>query len=109
MPANLHLHFLGEYTLFGLAVHLPQISFCFGLLFAFFFFFLFLRVGEFTCSSQAALSSDMLIVDDIFIDSHEDPSHIMICLKLSKTDLKGAGLTLHLVAQAKSFALFQRC
>ena len=29
------------------------------------------------------------------IDSHEDPSHMMICLKHSKTNPFGAGFTLH--------------
>ena len=33
----------------------------------------FLRAGEFTCPSQAALSSEMLMVGDVVIDSHENP------------------------------------
>ena len=54
-------------------------AFCLG-------FFGFLRAGEFTCPSQAALSSEMLMVGDVVIDSHENPSHMMIRLKRSKTD-----------------------
>ena len=63
-------------------------AFCLG-------FFGFLRAGEFTCPSQAALSSEMLVVGDVVIDSHENPSHMMIRLKRSKTDPFGAGFTLH--------------
>ena len=63
-------------------------AFCLG-------FWGFLWAGEFTCPSQAALSSEMLMVDYVVIDSHEDPSHMMIRLKRSKTDLFGAGFTLH--------------
>ena len=58
-------------------------------------FFGFLRAGEFTCPSQAALSSEMLMVGNVVIDSHENPSHMMIRLKRSKTDPFGAGFTLH--------------
>ena len=64
-------------------------AFCLG-------FFGFLRVGEFTCPSQSACPSEMLIIDDVAIDSHEAPSHMTICLKRSKTDPIGAGFTLHL-------------
>ena len=64
-------------------------AFCLG-------FFGFLRAGEFTCPSQSACPSDMLIIDDVAIDSHEAPSHMMIHLKRSKTDPFGAGFTLHL-------------
>ena len=50
-------------------------------------------MGEFTCSSQSACPSE---IDDVAIDSHEAPSHMTIHLKRSKTDLIGAGFTLHL-------------
>ena len=40
--------------------------------------------------------SEMLIIDDVAIDSHEAPSHMTICLNRSKTDPFGAGFTLHL-------------
>ena len=35
------------------------------------------------------------MVGDVVIDSHENPSHMMIRLKRSKTDPFGAGFTLH--------------
>ena len=35
------------------------------------------------------------MVGDVVIDSHENPSHMMIHLKRSKTDPFGAGFTLH--------------
>ena len=55
-------------------------AFCLG-------FFGFLRAGEFTCPSQSACPAEMLIIDDVAIDSHEAPSHMTICLKRSKTTL----------------------
>ena len=64
-------------------------AFCLG-------FFGFLRAGEFTCPSQSACPSEMLLIDDVAIDSHEASSHMTICLKRSKTDPFGAGFTLHL-------------
>ena len=38
----------------------------------------------------------MLIIDDMAINSHEVLSHMMICLKRSKSDPFGAGFKLHL-------------
>ena len=38
-------------------------------------FFGFLRAGKFTCPSQSACPSEMLIIEDVAIDSHEVPSY----------------------------------
>ena len=63
-------------------------AFCLGL-------FGILRAGEFTCSSQSAVSSAMISVNDVSVDSHEAPSHVMICVKCSKTDPFNTGFILH--------------
>ena len=64
-------------------------AFCLG-------FFGFLLAGKFTCpSSQSAVSSAMLSVNDVSFNPHEAPSHIMIRVKCSKTDLFGTSFILH--------------
>ena len=42
-----------------------------------------LRAGEFTCPSQSAVSSVMISVNDVSVDLHEDPSHVMIRVNCS--------------------------
>ena len=54
-------------------------AFCLGL-------FGILRAGEFTCPSQSVVSSTMILVNDVSVDLHEAPSHVMIHEKCSKTD-----------------------
>ena len=61
-------------------------------------FFGFLRAGEFTCPSSAAFTQEMLTVEDVAVDSHSCPMHLVVQLKQSKTDPFGTGVTLHLGA-----------
>ena len=52
------------------------------------------QAGEYTCPSESAVSSAMS-VNDVSVDSHEAPSHVMICVKCSKTDPFDTGFILH--------------
>ena len=55
-------------------------------------------LGLITCSSMKELASDMLTPQDVAVDSHTAPSHIVIHLKRSKNDPFGVGAWLHLGA-----------
>ena len=66
-------------------------AFCLG-------FFGFMHSGEFTCSSMKEFALDMLTPQDVAVDSHTAPSHIVIHLKRSKNDPFGVGAWLHLGA-----------
>lgn len=70
-------------------------AFCLG-------FFGFMRAGEFTCPSHQAFTQEMLTVDSIAVDSHENPKHLSVFLKHSKTDQFGVGTFLHLGATGSS-------
>ena len=59
-------------------------------------FFGFLRSGEFTCKSWAAYDPGMLSLRDVAIDNRLKPSVLHLTLRQSKTDVFGAGVTLHL-------------
>ena len=59
-------------------------------------FFGFLRAGEFTCPSLQAFAPDMLSPQDVSVDSHNDPSSVMVRLRRSKADPFGAGVTIFL-------------
>lgn len=60
-------------------------------------FFGFLRSGEFTCSSPAALASDeVLLSADVAVDSHTHPTVASIHLRHSKTDIFGMGAWVHM-------------
>ena len=63
-------------------------AFCLGL-------FGILRAGEFTCPSQSAVSSAIISVNDVSVNSYEAPSHVMIRVKYSKTDPFDTGFILH--------------
>ena len=56
----------------------------------------FMRSGEFTCPSLLAFTSDMLSSQDVAVDSHTSPSHLVVHLRRSKNDPFGAGIRLHL-------------
>ena len=57
-----------------------------------------MRSGEFTCSSMKEFYLDMLTPQDVAVNSHTAPSHIVIHLKRSKNDPFGVGAWLHLGA-----------
>ena len=59
-------------------------------------FFGFMRAGEFTCQSWQAFSPTMLTPQDIYIDSHNNPTIVTVHLRRSKTDPFGAGVSIHL-------------
>ena len=59
-------------------------------------FFAFLRSGEFTCSSWSSYDSSTLSLGDVSIDSHSKPMMVHLTLRRSKTDVFGAGVTIHL-------------
>lgn len=59
-------------------------------------FFGFLRAGEFTCPSLQAYRPPMLSVDDVSVDSFEQPSVVTIHLRQSKSDPFGAGVSIYL-------------
>ena len=59
-------------------------------------FFGFLRSGEFTCDSWTTYHPSMLSLCDVAIDDKSNPSIVHITLRHSKTDVFGAGVTLHL-------------
>lgn len=59
-------------------------------------FFAVLRSGEFTCESWSAYNPSMLSLRDVVIDSRFKPSVIHLTLRQSKTDVFGAGVTIHL-------------
>ena len=59
-------------------------------------FFSFLRSGEFTCKSWAAYDPGVLSLCDVAVDSRLKPSVLHLTLQQSKTDVFGAGVTLHL-------------
>ena len=59
-------------------------------------FFAFLRSGEFTCPTWAAYRPSMLSLRDVSIDSQSCPSVVHMTLRQSKTDIFGAGVTIHL-------------
>ena len=54
-----------------------------------------LRAGEFTTSNEVSRER-ALTQQDISVDLHEYPKHLMVHLRSSKTDQFGAGFTLHL-------------
>ena len=57
-----------------------------------------MRSGDVTCSSMKEFASDMLTPQDVVVDSHTAPSHIVIHLKCSKNDPFEVGAWLHLGA-----------
>ena len=59
-------------------------------------FFGFMRAGEFTCQSWQAFSPTMLTPQDIYIDSHNNPTIVTVHLRRSKTDPFRAGISIHL-------------
>ena len=59
-------------------------------------FFGFLRCGEFTCSSWQCYTRSVLSLEDVAINSREDPTVVHLTLQQSKTDVFGAGVTIHL-------------
>ena len=59
-------------------------------------FFAFLRSGEFTCRSWSSYNTSMLSLSDVMIDSRTVPTAIHLTLRHSKTDVFGAGVTIHL-------------
>ena len=59
-------------------------------------FFAFLRSGEFTCSSWFSYDSSTLSLGDVSIDSHSQPTMVHLTLRQSKTNVFGAGVTIHL-------------
>ena len=61
-----------------------------------------MRSGEFTCPSLQAFTSDMLSSQDVAVDSHTVPSHLVVHLRRSKNDPFGAGTRLHLGATGHS-------
>ena len=63
-------------------------AFCLG-------FFEFMHSGEFTCSSMKEFASDMLMPQNVAVNSNTAPSHIVIHLNRSKNDPFGVGAWLH--------------
>ena len=59
-------------------------------------FFGFLRAGEFTCPSIRAFTQNMIGPQDVSVDSHDNPSTVMIHLRRSKADPFGTGITIFL-------------
>ena len=59
-------------------------------------FFAFLRSGEFTCSSPGNHNHAVLSLQDIAVDSQENPTIVHVTLLQSKTDIFSAGVTIHL-------------
>ena len=59
-------------------------------------FFGFLRAGEFTCSSLQAFEPFMLGLQDVTVDSHENPSVVTVHLRHSKADPFGSGVRIYL-------------
>ena len=59
-------------------------------------FFAFLRSGESTCSSWSSYDSSTLSLGDVSIDSHFQPTMVHLTLRRSKTNVFGAGVTIHL-------------
>lgn len=60
-------------------------------------FFGLLRAGEFTCPSMARFDqSAMLAWGNVSVDSHTNPSYIVVHLKRSKGDPIGAGVSIYL-------------
>ena len=62
----------------------------------------FMLSREFTCPSLQAFISDMLSSQDVAVDSHTSPSHLVVHLCRSKNDPLGAGTRLHLGATGHS-------
>ena len=59
-------------------------------------FFAFLRSGEFTCSPLTDCYGAVLSSEDVAINSRENPTIVHLTLRNSKTDIFGAGVTIHL-------------
>ena len=59
-------------------------------------FFGFLCSAEFTCSSWSSYNPSMHSVQDVTVDSQSNPMVVHLTLRQSKTDVFGAGVTLHL-------------
>ena len=59
-------------------------------------FFAFLRCGEFTCNSSNSNNDAVLSLEDIAIDSWDDPTIVHLMLRHSKSDIFGVGVTIHL-------------
>ena len=51
---------------------------------------------EFSCPSLQVFTSDMLSSQDVAVDSHTSPSHLVVLLRRSKNDPFEAGTRLHL-------------
>ena len=60
-------------------------------------FFGFLRAGEFTCPSLIEFdNTSMLALQDVSVDSHQNPQYITVFLKRSKADTFGTGASIYL-------------
>ena len=59
-------------------------------------FFAFLRSGEFTCTSWSTYDRSVLSLRDVTLDSRSEPTMVHLLLRQSKTDIFGAGVTIHL-------------
>ena len=65
-------------------------------------FFRFLRCGEFTCTAGSTKRPLVVALQDITIDSHDNPTIMYVHLRHSKTDQLGRGVTIALV-QTRAF------
>ena len=59
-------------------------------------FFAFLRCGEFTCNSSNSYNDAVLSLEDVAIDSRDDPTIVHLTLRHSKSDIFGVGVTINL-------------
>ena len=59
-------------------------------------FFAFLRSGEFTCDSWSSYTGSTLSLSDVAIDDRTNPTMVHLTLRHSKTDIFGAGVTIHM-------------
>lgn len=57
-------------------------------------FFGFMRLGELTCNSQFSSDAHLTPLDIIFHPSQSNPSHLLVRVKVSKTDPVRMGHTL---------------
>ena len=60
------------------------------------FFGFFFGCGEFTCSLHTEQVAYVISIDDISIDSHQNPQFLFIHLRKSKTDRYGRGVLISL-------------
>ena len=56
----------------------------------------FLRSGGFTCQSGSSHNQSVLCLQDVAIDNRDNPSILYVSLRHSKTNIFGAGITIHL-------------